>query len=35
MTDSDYKDALKKEGFTTEEYKKKLAEQIIITGLWT
>ena len=33
MTDSDYKDALKKEGFTTEEYKKKLAEQIIINRL--
>ena len=33
MTDSAFKDALMKEGFTMEEYKKKLAEQIIINRL--
>ncbi|HTZ17938.1 MAG TPA: peptidylprolyl isomerase [Dissulfurispiraceae bacterium] len=33
MTDEGLRDALVKEGFTIEEYKKKLAEQIIINRL--
>jgi peptidyl-prolyl cis-trans isomerase SurA len=33
MTDEGLKDALLKEGFTMEEYKKKLSEQIIINRL--
>ena len=33
MTDAALVDALKKEGFTVEEYKKKLSEQIIINRL--
>ncbi len=33
MTDVAFTEALKKEGFTLEEYKKKLAEQIIINRL--
>ena len=33
MTENDFRDSLKKEGFTLEEYKKKLQEQILISKI--